>query len=279
MSGSLALHSMATSSKARVAVGLDPAQASAEKVLNSTLFACRERYIQPVLVSSGRVSRAIDPEGVAGSEIPMIIDESAEGSLVSLLKEGVVEAAIRGNLSSKKVVPLLRSEFSCPNLCRTSVLEIGGRLVMLAPVGIDEGETRDDLIKMASNGRKVAGMLGIPYQPAVLSGGRLEDRGRSPKVDRMLSEAESLTGALNALGHGARNYGIEIERAVDEGATLLMAPDGIFGNVIFRSLVLVANIESFGAYATALPRIFIDTSRAKESYLLPLILASALSKK
>ena len=278
MSGSLALHYMATSKRAKVAVGLDPTLASAEKLINSLLFAAREKYVEPVLVSAEIVRKDVDREGVVGSEIPLIVDESAERSLVSLLKERAVDAAVRGNLSSNKVIPWLRKEFDCPNLCRVSILEIGGRLVMLSPVGIDEGDSPQELEAIAGHCRRLACALNIPYRPAVISGGRLEDRGRSQKVDRMLSEAESLTNALNAQGHCAKNYGIEIERAVDEGTTLLIAPDGIFGNVIFRSLVLVANVESFGAYAAALPKAFVDTSRAKGSYLLPVILASALSK-
>ena len=278
MSGSLALHSMAMSNRAKVAVGLDPALPSAEKLINSLLFATREKYVEPVLVSSDWVGKGADPEGVAGSEIPLIVDESPERSLVSLVKEGVVDAAVRGNLSSRKVIPLLKSEFRCTNLCRISLLEIGGRLVMLSPVGIDEGDTQDDLVAIACHSKRLAQMLNIPYRPAVISGGRLEDAGRSEKVDSMLAGAASLTGALNRLGCSAEDYGIEIERAVDKGATLLLAPDGVFGNIIFRSLALVANIESFGAYAAALPRVFIDTSRAKGSYLLPAIFASAISK-
>ena len=150
---------------------------------------------------------------------------------------------------------------------------------MLSPVGIDEGETREGLIEIACKAKELAGLLGIPLRVGVISGGRLEDRGRSSRVDLMLSESAGLAGSLAGLGMDAENYGIEIERAVEEGASLLLAPDGIIGNLIFRSLVLIANIESYGSYASALPRTFVDTSRAKGSYLLPLILASALRQK
>jgi predicted methyltransferase MtxX (methanogen marker protein 4) len=94
----------------------------------------------------------------------------------------------------------------------------------------------------------------------------------------MLSESALLTNVLKKKGMDAQNFGIELERAVEGNATLLLAPNGIIGNIIFRSLVLVANIESFGALATALPKVYVDTSRAKASYLLPIIFASALSK-
>lgn len=272
------LYSLATSKRAKVAIGVDPKLPSAERVINSALFAMREGYAEPVLISNEKISDDLSPEGIVGNEIPLIIDKTPERTFVDLLKEGAVDAAVRGNLSSKTLVPLLRSEFKCKNLCRVTILEVGGRLVMLAPVGIEEGDSLEDLLTIAGHCKRLAKKLGIPYKIAALSGGRTEDKGRSKKVDRMLSKSALLTRTLRKKGMDAENFGIELERAVEGDATLLLAPDGIVGNIIFRSLVLVANVESFGAYAAALPRVYIDTSRAKASYLLPIIFASALSK-
>ena len=272
------LYSLATSKRAKVAIGVDPKLPSAERVINSALFAMREGYAEPVLISNEKISDDLSPEGIVGNEIPLIIDKTPERTFVDLLKEGAVDAAVRGNLSSKTLVPLLRSEFKCKNLCRVTILEVGGRLVMLAPVGIEEGDSLEDLLTIAGHCKRLAKKLGIPYKIAALSGGRTEDKGRSKKVDRMLSKSALLTRTLRKKGMDAENFGIELERAVEGDATLLLAPDGIVGNIIFRSIVLVANVESFGAYAAALPRVYIDTSRAKASYLLPIIFASALSK-
>jgi putative methanogen marker protein 4 len=272
------IYRLASSKKAKVIVGLDPVLPSAETLVNSALFEKRGGYAEPVLVSGCKVEN-ISEEGVIGGELPLIVDESPEETLVELLKSGAVDAAVRGNLGSRKLVPLLRSKFDVKNLCRVTVLEFAGGLVMLAPVGIEEGDTRRDLLLIARSSLMLSQNLGIPLKVAVISGGRLEDKGRSPKVDRMLKSAESLVQDLLKLGMIAENYGIELERAIGEGSTLILAPDGIMGNLIFRSLVLVANIESYGACAASLPRTYIDTSRAKGRYLLPIILASALSKK
>jgi len=272
------LYSLATSNRAKVAIGVDSKLPSAEMVINSALFARREGYAEPVLISDGKISDVLSPGGIVGNEIPLIIDKTPERTFVELLKEGAVDVAVRGNLGSRILIPLLRSEFKCKNLCRVTILDVGGRLVMLAPVGIEEGDSLEDLLTIARHCMWLAVKLGIPYKIAVLSGGRIEDKGRSKKVDRMLSTSALLTRTLRKKGMDAENFGIELERGVDGDATLLLAPDGILGNIIFRSLVLVANVESFGAYAAALPRVYIDTSRAKASYLLPIILASALSK-
>jgi len=276
MIGSLLIHEMALKRRARVAIGCDFSSKTSPLLLNSLLFATRERYIEPLLVADRLPGNEEDSEGVVGNEIPAIISPSPWEDLVQLLKGGVVDSAVRGNLSSRKVVPELRSAFGCTNLCRASLLEVEGRLVMLAPVGIDEGDSQGDLLNVVDGCSRLASRLGMPFRVAVISGGRLEDRGRSSRVDRMLDSSDALVGALKSKGIDAANFGVEIERAVDESFTLILAPDGVFGNLIFRSLALVGKVQSYGACATALPKTFIDTSRSKTSYLLPLILASAL---
>lgn len=270
------LYALALRHNAKVALGLDPALPSAERVVNSAIFASREKYARPVLVSQGRAGSQLLADYVAEGN-PVVITEDASRALVEMLREGIVDAAVRGNLSSKVLVPALKYTFGRRNLQRITILDIANRKIMLAPVGIEEGEEKRDLIAFASHGRALAQTLGIPFKLAVLSGGRLEDRGRSVRVDKMLDRSDALAEGLKQAGIEANDYGIELERAIDEGATMLLAPDGVIGNIIFRSLVLVGNIDSFGAYAASLPKVYVDTSRAKGSYLLPIVLASALA--
>lgn len=270
------LYALAVKHNAKVAIGLDPTLPSAEKVVNSSIFAAKEKYARPVIISQGRASDTLLADYLeAGNS--MVIAEDAPRAIVEMLREGTVGAAVRGNLSSRTLVPLLKYTFGRRNLQRVTILDVASHKVMLAPVGIEEGEEVRDLFNVASQAKGMAGRLGMPFKLAVLSGGRIEDRGRSERVDRMLARSEALTAKLKEAGIDAQHYGIELERAIDEGATMLLAPDGVIGNIIFRSLVLVGNIESFGAYAAALPKVYIDTSRAKGSYLLPLVLASALA--
>jgi len=268
------VYSLALANRAKVAIGLNSEISSSERVMNSALFAKRGGYADPILVSV-RDSR---PPEIA-EEVPILISECPERFIVNMLKEGVVDAAVRGNLSANTMISGLRLAFNCSNLYRITLMEIQGRPVMLAPVGIDEGDTIEDLLTFAAKGKEVAELLGMNYRVGIISGGRLEDVGRSPKVDKLLSFSISLTQRIREMGLEVENFGIEIERAIKSGATILLAPDGIIGNIIFRSLVLVANIDSFGAYASGLPKVYVDTSRAKGSYFLPIVLASALSYK
>ncbi|MCX8181503.1 MAG: hypothetical protein N3D12_00095 [Candidatus Methanomethyliaceae archaeon] len=268
------IYSLAKANRAKVAIGLNPDIPSSERVMNSALFVKREGYADPVLVSvrDSRPSEIVE-------EIPIVIVDRPEHAIVNMLKEGIVDAAVRGNLSAGAILSSLRVAFNCNNLYRITLMEIEGRPIMLAPVGIDEGDTIEDLLTFAVKGKDLAELLGMQYRVGIISGGRLEDVGRSPKVDQLLSFSILLTQKIREIGLEVENFGIEIERAIKSGVSILLVPDGIIGNIIFRSLVLVANIDSFGAYASALPKIYIDTSRAKGSYFLPLVFASALSFK
>ena len=268
------IYSLAKTNRAKVAIGLNPDVQFSDRVMNSALFAKREGYADPILVSV----RDPRPPEIA-EEVPIEIVDSPELVIVTMLKDGIVDAAVRGNLSASTILSSLRTVFNCKNLYRITIMEVQGRPIMLAPVGIDEGDTLEDLVTFAVKGRNVARLLGIHYRVGIISGGRLEDFGRSAKVDQLLSFSNTLTQKVKEVGLEAENFGIEIERAIKSGVSLLLVPDGIIGNIIFRSLVLVANIDSFGAYASALPKVYIDTSRAKGSYFLPLVLASAMSDK
>ena len=62
-----------------------------------------------------------------------------------------------------------------------------------------------------------------------------------------------------------KHYYILIEEAIKEHANIIIAPDGITGNLIFRSLVLVAGMKSNGALTLNQPYIFIDTSRSQNT--------------
>ncbi|HNS25672.1 MAG TPA: methanogenesis marker protein Mmp4/MtxX, partial [Methanobacteriaceae archaeon] len=148
---------------------------------------------------------------------------------------------------------------------------------LLAPVGIDEGDTLERKVQIISQVAEFLKKIGIKPKIGILSGGRPQDRGRSHKIDASLDEAEELT-RITMDKYPVKHHFILIEEALAEGANLILAPDGICGNLIFRSLVLVGSGKSFGAVTLGIDEIFIDTSRSqnKEGYLRALKLAAYL---
>ena len=208
----------------------------------------------------------------------VVVDEGekTEKVLLEMLESGKVDAAVRGTARASILIPRLRKY---GKIARLALLETaGGKQFILAPVGVDEGETLTDRIFLAEEGVKLAVKLGLQNRIAILSGGRKSDLGRSERVDRSLAEGELIASHLSERGYKARHYGIVVEDAVRE-AEIVIAPDGISGNLIFRSLCLLGGGIEHGAPVAGLPFVFVDTSRAQshEGYVRALKLAAKLA--
>lgn len=181
--------------------------------------------------------------------------------LLDYLKNPEIDGVIRGSLESNIILDL-KKEF--PNLFRASLLEKDGHQFLLSPVGIDEGDSIESRITIVRECAKAMTRLGKKPKIALLSGGRKNDKGRSSKIDRSIEECEIIEQELKNQ-YDIKHYYILIEEAVKDKANVIIAPDGITGNIIFRSLVLVAGIKSNGALTLNQPTMFIDTSRSQNA--------------
>ncbi|MBW1867163.1 MAG: hypothetical protein JRI38_05395 [Deltaproteobacteria bacterium] len=132
-----------------------------------------------------------------------------------------------------------------------------------------------DRVDLVSKSVNAIRKFGITEKVAVLSGGRFEDAGRSEIVDKSLADGEVVAERLCELGIDAKHYGILIEDAIGD-ANVIVAPDGITGNLIFRTLTFLGGGGGFGAPVLA-DLVFVDTSRVKVKFSDAIILASALA--
>jgi len=203
--------------------------------------------------------------------------EEPERALVDLLMDGTIDAAVRGTVSATKVLQVLKERMKVRRLHRSALLSTcQGKQFFLVPVGIDEGRSMRDRAYLALKTSKLLRTIGIDPAAAVLSGGRPEDKGRTHTVDLMLEHAEKLTGKLSAAGLEAVNYGILIEEAIST-SNVLIAPDGISGNLIFRTLAFLGGGKGHGAPLLGIPYTFVDTSRSGSAFADAILIASALS--
>jgi putative methanogen marker protein 4 len=249
---------------ARIGVGIGR---NSENLIRSAESAVE--YADVVLVGD---EEQIRPEG-CGLEILHSMEPSR--TLVELLVSGEIDGAVRGTLSATKTLSILKSSLGMSRLYRVALLETAdGRPFFLAPVGIDEGNTIADKIELIKKGVEHIWRLDLKAKVGILSGGRFEDKGRDERVDRTLAEAEIVTKKLCELGIDAKNYSILIEDAVKE-ANFIIAPDGISGNLIFRTLVFLGGGHGYGA-PVLMEKVFVDTSRVKEDAARAIMLASAL---
>jgi putative methanogen marker protein 4 len=191
-----------------------------------------------------------------------VLQTESEEELVELLFNGQANAAIRGSLSASKIMIKLREKY--PKIARASFIDLKGQKFLLAPVGIDEGDDLKQKLLIAEEGSQFLTSIGIKPKLGILSGGRPQDYGRSTKIDDSLKDGELLTSLINKESINAKHYFILIEDAIKEGANLIIAPDGISGNLIFRTLVLLGDGKSHGAVTVGMKEIYVDTSRSQD---------------
>lgn len=248
----------ARSCHARIGIGIQNANAD---IVSSLEFATE--YADLVLVGNPRCDCSIEH----------IKTDDPATELVELLARGEIDGAVRGNISASRAMKTLSMRFNI-RVCRMALLELGGWAFFLAPVGIDEGRTLVDKLDLILGGAKYLEKIGISPAVSVLSGGRMEDVGRCDPVDRSLADAEFVVGRAVAAGIKAIHKGILIETC--RGDDMILAPDGISGNLIFRTLMLLCGATALGA-PVLMDEIFVDSSRARNDFTGPVMLASALA--
>jgi len=205
--------------------------------------------------------------------VHIVEDPEPEQAMIDDLMAGTIDAAVRGTLPANATLKALKVAEGVDHLERIALLETAhGTKFLLTPVGVDEGWTVPEKLELIKKGKIIAKKFGLPERTGILSGGRLGDVGRHPQVDASLAEAE-----LVAKLSGSVHCEILIEDAI-ETCGLIIAPDGISGNLIFRTLTFLGNGYGHGAPVVNISRIFVDTSRASPNYANALLLAASLSE-
>ena len=213
---------------------------------------------------------------VHSEEFEVINTLQPEKVLIDMLIDHDIDAAVRGTISASKVLPYLKQRLNVEQLYRAALLSTYGNITFfLAPVGIDEGSTISERLELALRASYLLTKIGVAPKVGVLSGGRAEDAGRSKIVDVTLKEAKELTDLLKNAGIDAINYNILLEEAI-KCSNLILTPDGLCGNLVFRTLVFLGGGRGHGAPLFGLPYTFVDTSRSGTAFEDAIMLASAL---
>ncbi|MBQ6628475.1 MAG: methanogenesis marker protein Mmp4/MtxX [Methanobrevibacter sp.] len=201
-----------------------------------------------------------------------------DNDLVKSILDDKIDAVVRGSLAASGVIKEVKKHF--PEISRATYVNGNGREFLLTPVGIDEGNTIEDKLKIAINCGEFLKRLDKEPKIAILADGRKGDYGRSEKISKSIDESEELTKLIKEkTDFEVKNYYILIEQALNENCNVIIAPDGIIGNIIFRTLILVNSWPSCGAITFGINGIYIDTSRDQtvEGYIRSLIFAYKLA--
>ncbi|UYP45697.1 hypothetical protein NEF87_001982 [Candidatus Lokiarchaeum ossiferum] len=199
-------------------------------------------------------------------------------------------AIVRGGLSSTPFLTKLRAclldeerstfegESSSTQITngrtyRLALLETSkGHQFFYGGVGIDEVNSYLDKFHMIQQAILLFKSLGIKPKIGILSGGRLGDIGRDSWIDQTIADAEKLCSQLQQMYplYSIKHYQVLIEQAMMEQVNLLIAPEGIAGNLIYRTLVHLGNGRSYGALYLSqynkYEKIIIDCSRVAPEF-------------
>ncbi|MBO6105049.1 MAG: methanogenesis marker protein Mmp4/MtxX [Methanobrevibacter sp.] len=226
-----------------------------------------------------------------------------EDELIEAFKNPEIDAVIRGSLKASKVIKAIKEFKSDKTINRTTYINTeddenfsNNYEFLLAPVGIDEGKNIEEKVTLAIQAANFIQYLGKMPKIAVLAEGRKDDLGRSDRIDESLISSEELTNRLMetfkeldnfdndsddiSKNYSIKNYYILLEQAIEDGYNIILANDGIFGNIMFRTLVLLDKWPSYGAVTLGIDEIFIDTIRDQtvEGYIRSLRFAYRLAK-
>ena len=257
----------ALANRAKVAIGIRNPN---EKILMSAKAAQDAGYADVVLVGNKQEIEAI------GTDLEIVDTDEPEKTIGDVLASGYVDAAVRGTARASGALSHLKKVLGMKKLHRLALLlDNNGNPFFIAPVGIDEGFDNADKIEFIRLGTEHIRRFGIEPVVGILSGGRIGDIGRDEWVDRTISNAEYVTSHAQEIGVTINNYNILIEDAIKE-ADFILAPDGISGNLIFRTLVFLGGGDGIGAPVLMDDYVFVDTSRVGGHYTKAIMLASAL---
>ena len=185
-----------------------------------------------------------------------LIDSPEE--FIESITENRAHAYVRGSIGASQILAGLRSRYG--EFYRASFIEINGHKFFLAPVGIDEGDNLEQKLRIIELGAQFLKKINIKPKIAVLP---VAGPGcwRSQKIDKSIAEGELLV-EITSDKYPVKHHYILIEEAIQDNSNFILSPDGVTGNLIFRSLVLSGCGKSHGAVTLGMDVTFIDTSRS-----------------
>jgi putative methanogen marker protein 4 len=222
-------------------------------------------------------------QNITESRLRFIECQDPERSIIESLKQNSIQALIRGSLSSNKFLKNLKKTLKMDVINRLAILEtVKEDQFFYGPVGIDECNNIENKVNFIENALKEFQKIEIVPKISILSGGRLGDIGRDAKINQSIQEAIKTVEFFKnknpelIISHNE----ILIEEAIEKKSSFIIAPDGMSGNLIYRTLVHLGGGKAYGAIYMGVKRPIIDTSRVGDysEYYGALILALALSK-
>ncbi|MFX0019775.1 MAG: methanogenesis marker protein Mmp4/MtxX [Promethearchaeota archaeon] len=250
---------------ANIGIGLGSEQSQNLKVFKATQYFLRKNSSKIYFFGEPKaISQLLNESITSKFNFDLIKSSEPEKDIINYLKENTINAVIRGNLSSNKFLMHLKHILNISEINRLALLEsFDGEQFFFGPVGIDECNNFQKKINFIENAIVLFQSLDVEPRIGILSGGRLSDIGRDEYVDESINIAKQVETYLKDKYPKLtiKHHEILIEASLKKKSNLIIAPDGISGNLIYRTLVHLGGGKAYGAIYMGLNSTIIDTSR------------------
>ncbi len=263
-----------------IGIGLDSEITSAKRIIyvsekltqesaNKVLLVGKKNSFKNVLISEKLLNRNIFYKEVVNPS-NFLIDNLINSKNVEVQPGIIIKLSgiIRGNLSSNIFLKEIKLIQKNDQINRLALLETSEQhQFFYIGVGIDEINSFDRKKQFIIQSMSFLKKIGISPKIGILSGGRVDDIGRDSNIDKNIINAKKLAEFFNIQYPKIqiKHYEILIEEAIKDKVNLLIAPEGISGNLIYRTLVHLGSGKSYGAiYLTIhenFNKVIIDCSR------------------
>lgn len=214
------------------------------------------------------------------SDFEKVISDNPERKLPEILVNGEVDALIRGTIddfkTSEAYAELIGKEKMQKMIILGLLEDVHGRQFFINTGHNTDGWTIEEKIRACEGIAKfLKEELEVEPKIAIMTGRRSETYERkkdsNDEIDKILNktyeDAEEVVKKLTEKGINAKNYSIEIETALKEGCNIIVPPNGMVANQIFRTLVFLGGGKILTASAANLPHILEGGSRSEKDFL------------
>lgn len=247
--------------KVRIAFGL----AKPDKVLLASLKKV-SKYAEIILVGPEAIKK------VRGFE--MIIDKEPEKRLASMLAHDEIEGIVRGTIDDFKTAEhYVKLTGEKINIGPAVMETLTGWQFFLSPGSNPEGWGKEEKLELASEIASFAKKWGMRPDIAVFASTRHETYKRKKNIrkgivgvmNKTYEDAEWMVGKLKKLGFKAKNWSIDLDLAIENGANIIIPVNGMVGNQIFRAILVSGGKVLAGPRITS-GRPYEDNSRNEKDF-------------
>lgn len=239
---------------------------------------------EPIVAGLKRAEAYCTPV-VYGAEVPRVESVAAPDPVEALfddLESGRIDAAVRGQIHAlpfrERYARPHDSSFRPGDAMITVLSFPDGRPLVVSPATNLTAGTYEEKEGLLLASIRFCRLLGIPPRAGLLARCRREDLVDliGTPLAAMFEETDRLVARFDGIAD-VRNYGIDFEKAYEDGVTILVEPDGTTGNQVIRTLCFLGTARFFGCPYMTGNRVVVETFRNARDFPDVLLLAAALA--